>query len=37
GLNSPLTKNMGTLYDSMVVDACKKLFKYKGAKFSFLE
>jgi len=32
-----LTKNKGTLYDSMVVDACKKLFKYKGAKFSFLE
>ena len=32
-----LTKNKGTLYDSMVVDACKKLFKYKGAKFSFFE
>jgi len=32
-----LTNNKGTLYDSMVVDACKKLFKYKGTKFSFLE
>jgi HD-GYP domain-containing protein (c-di-GMP phosphodiesterase class II) len=31
-----LTKNKGTLYDSMVVDACKALFKYKGAKFNFL-
>jgi PAS domain S-box-containing protein/putative nucleotidyltransferase with HDIG domain len=32
-----LTKNKGTLYDSMVVDACKALFKYKGAKFNFLQ
>jgi len=31
-----LTKNKGILYDSMVVDACKTLFKYKGAKFNFL-
>jgi len=32
-----LNRNKGTLYDPMVVDACKELFKYKGAKFSFLE
>lgn len=32
-----LTQNKGTLYDSMVVDACKTLFKYKGAKFDFLQ
>lgn len=32
-----LNKNKGTLYDSMVVDVCKDLFKYKGTKFSFLE
>jgi len=32
-----LNRNKGTLYDSMVVDACKRLFKYKGTKFSFLE
>ncbi|TFG91221.1 MAG: HD domain-containing protein [Candidatus Atribacteria bacterium] len=32
-----LTKNKGTLYDSLVVDACKTLFKYKGAKFDFLQ
>ena len=32
-----INKNKGILYDSMVVDACKTLFKYKGAKFSFLE
>jgi len=34
---SELTKNKGILYDSMVVDACKTLFKYKGAKFNFLQ
>ena len=32
-----LTKNKGILYDSMVVDACKTLFKYKGTKFNFLQ
>jgi len=32
-----LTKNKGILYDSMVVDACKELFRYKGAKFNFLQ
>jgi PAS domain S-box-containing protein/putative nucleotidyltransferase with HDIG domain len=32
-----LTKNKGTLYDPMVVAACKTLFKYKGAKFDFLQ
>jgi len=32
-----LNRNKGTLYDPMVVDACKELFKYKGTKFSFLE
>ena len=32
-----LTKNKGILYDSMVVDACKTLFRYKGTKFNFLQ
>jgi len=32
-----LTKNKGTLNDSMVVDASKALFKKKGAKFNFLQ
>jgi PAS domain S-box-containing protein/putative nucleotidyltransferase with HDIG domain len=32
-----LNKNRGILYDSSVVDACKALFKYKGAKFSFFQ
>ena len=32
-----LNKNRGILYDSMVVDACKALFKYKGTKFSYFQ
>lgn len=32
-----LNKNKGILYDSMVVDACKTLFKYKGVKFNYLQ
>ena len=32
-----LNRNKGTLYDPMVVDACKELFKYEGTKFGFLK